>query len=115
MRNKVSPEEKQNDDELTKSLTLYVNKKLKKTEDAEDIFGKTVANGLRLITNIRNHEFVKLKIHELLFQTQFGTFRNNNIQSCLLYHNFKWHLIGLYQVKDKSYTEILLSPEFPNN
>ena len=52
MRNKVSPEEKQNDDELTKSLTLYVNKKLKKTEDAEDIFGKTVANGLWLITNI---------------------------------------------------------------
>ena len=76
MRNKVSPKEKQNDDELTKSLTLYVNKKLKKMEDAEDIFGKTVANGLQLITNIRNHEFVKLKIHELLFQNQFGTFRN---------------------------------------
>ena len=31
-------------------------------EDAEDVFGKTVGNGLRLIANKRNHEFVKLNI-----------------------------------------------------
>lgn len=53
-KNKVSPQEKQNNDELTKSLTLYMNEKWKKknrnkTKGAEDIFGKTIANGLPLI------------------------------------------------------------------
>ena len=50
-KNKVSPKQKQNDDELTKSLTLYMNEKMKKMEGAKDIFGKTVANGLWLIRN----------------------------------------------------------------
>ena len=39
-----------------------MNEKMKKTEDTKDIFGKTLANGLWLITNIQNREFVKLKI-----------------------------------------------------
>ena len=39
-----------------------MNEKMKKTEDAKDIFGKTLANGSWLITNIQKREFVKLKI-----------------------------------------------------
>lgn len=54
-RNKVSVEEKQNDDELTASLTLIRNEKMRKKppEDVKNFFGKT-ANDLRLTTNIRN-------------------------------------------------------------
>lgn len=54
-RNKVSVEEKQNDDELTASLTLIRNEKMRKKppEDAKNFFGKT-ANDLRLTANIRN-------------------------------------------------------------
>ena len=34
-KNKVSPQEKQNNDELTKSLTLYMNEKWKKKTETK--------------------------------------------------------------------------------
>lgn len=83
-----------------------MNAKIKKTEDEKDIFEKTVANGLWLLTNKQVCEVVKLKIQEILFQAQLGAFGNQNSQSHLLNHNFnfKRHPVGLYQVKDVIHT-----------
>ena len=39
----------------------------------KNIFREMVVQELRLITNARSWEFVKLKIQELLFQAQFNT------------------------------------------
>ena len=84
----------------------------KKTEDGEDIFGKTVANGLRLITDIRILQFAKLKIRELLFQTQFGTFGNRQQSIPFTLSQFQATLSRpLSSERHNSYTEMLLSPE----
>ena len=45
------------------------------TEDAEDpdvVFGRHVANELKLITDMRSKQFAKLQIHSILFNAQFG-------------------------------------------
>ncbi|XP_033855219.3 uncharacterized protein LOC117399894 [Acipenser ruthenus] len=41
-------------------------------DDEEDIFGKHVANELRLVSNLRAKQFAKLQIQNILFEAQFG-------------------------------------------
>ncbi|XP_039609702.1 uncharacterized protein LOC120529710 [Polypterus senegalus] len=41
-------------------------------DDEDDIFGKHVANELRLIGNLRAKQFAKLQIQNILFEAQFG-------------------------------------------
>ncbi|XP_015209574.2 uncharacterized protein [Lepisosteus oculatus] len=41
-------------------------------DDEDDIFGKHVANELRLVGNLRAKQFAKLQIQNILFEAQFG-------------------------------------------
>lgn len=41
-------------------------------EDPDELFGRHVANELRLIKNIKAKQFAKLQIHNILFNAQFG-------------------------------------------
>ena len=70
---KLKPE-----DELIRAATealKHANSPAQPTvvEDDEDIFGKHVANELRLITDMRSKQLTKLKIQSILFEAQFGT------------------------------------------
>lgn len=42
------------------------------TEDPDTIFGRYVANELRLIKDLKSKQFAKLQIHNILFNAQFG-------------------------------------------
>ncbi|XP_071114450.1 uncharacterized protein [Haliotis cracherodii] len=42
------------------------------SEDREDVFGRHVSHELRLITDLRTRQLVKLKIQNILFEGQFG-------------------------------------------
>ncbi|XP_066572258.1 uncharacterized protein LOC136761387 [Amia ocellicauda] len=41
-------------------------------EDEDDVFGKHVANELRLVGDLRSKQFAKLQIQNILFEAQFG-------------------------------------------
>ncbi|XP_067674167.1 uncharacterized protein [Haliotis asinina] len=43
------------------------------SEDREDVFGRHVSHELRLITDLKTRQLVKLKIQNILFQGQFGS------------------------------------------
>ena len=40
--------------------------------DADEIFGRHVANELKLISGMREKQFAKLQINNILFNAQFG-------------------------------------------
>ena len=56
---------------LDQAMAVFQGKK-SKTDDAEDLFSKHVASGLRAVTDLRNREYAKVKIQEILFNAQFG-------------------------------------------
>ncbi|XP_046574783.1 uncharacterized protein LOC124282794 [Haliotis rubra] len=43
------------------------------SEDREDVFGRHVSHELRLITDLKTRQLVKLKIQNILFEGQFGS------------------------------------------
>lgn len=42
------------------------------TDDPDTMFGRYVANELRLIKDLKSKQFAKLQIHNILFNAQFG-------------------------------------------
>jgi hypothetical protein len=42
------------------------------SDDPDMVFGRHVANELKLITDLRSKQFAKLQIHSILFNAQFG-------------------------------------------
>lgn len=61
LKEKTSPQEKQNDDKINKSLTFCLNGKWKTERCRRDLW-ETAGNRLRLTANKQNRGFVKLKI-----------------------------------------------------
>lgn len=59
---------------INSALDFLSNKKCK-VDDAEDIFGKNVAVGLRAVENVLVRGYIKVKIQELIFQGQAGLIR----------------------------------------
>ena len=57
-----------------KALDIPVDQNPTKSEDADDTFCKSVANGLREIENKRAKALAKLKIQEILFHAQTGDY-----------------------------------------
>lgn len=56
----------------TVSSGVSSNTYASRLEDPDELFGRHVANELRLIKNIKAKQFAKLQIHNILFNAQFG-------------------------------------------
>ena len=72
--NKKSTSQELETEVLNKSLVLLESATNRKgqAEDAEEIFGRHVAESLKSITEQRSRELAKLKIQQVLFEAQFG-------------------------------------------
>ena len=56
---------------MDEAMSILRSKK-NKVQDPDEAFGMTIGASLRSTSNIRNKEFAKVKIQEIIFQAQFG-------------------------------------------
>ena len=53
-------------------MSIFDNAGRKKKADDDETFGQNIGLTLRKITDVRNKEFPKVQIQEILFKAQFG-------------------------------------------
>ena len=98
--NKKSTSQELETEVLNKSLALLESATNRKgqAEDAEEIFGRHVAESLKSITEQRSREVAKLKIQQLLFEAQFGGVQhgfNEQPNPCSAQSHAPQHIIRL--------------------
>ena len=57
---------------LDEALQVLRKNNYQKQEDSFDVFGKHIANEIRLLDNANAQSWVKFKIQEIIFQPQFN-------------------------------------------
>ena len=62
--------------EATKALKVISSgQSTQRQDDEDDVYGKYVANEMRSIKNIRDKQYLKIKMQELLYAAQTGSIR----------------------------------------
>lgn len=77
VKRKIYDEKRSKDDTAPDQAVIVLQDVNKNQMDEDDVYGQTIAFSMRHIRDPMKKAFAKIKIQEIIYQAQFGSFENH--------------------------------------